>query len=186
MTDWIDYFVYIAFIVGFYWVMPRQLAAWNRLALGERNHEWLAAHPDAPQRYNGSRGYVRISDLIGAAWLAVLTAYQIGALPMPDFGPSGAKWQLLWADHRRGAALRGADRNDRLRPQSSDAARTHERRRRHVLGHRSAPETTARGLRAAGARRDARQLNRGAGSGIDRELPRRRNVALRIDTRART
>jgi hypothetical protein len=95
MTEWIDYAVYVAFIAGFYFAYPRLFASVNRAMLAQRNAVWLASHPEAAQRLSGSRAYLWTWYLCGAAWLAVLTGYQISALPAPVAGPP-EKWQLLW------------------------------------------------------------------------------------------
>ncbi len=98
MSDWIDFCVYAAFIVGFYFVLPRHTRARNRLFLAERNAAWLAAHPNAPSRYNGSRAYLWSCYAFGAAWLGVLCAFQLGMLPEPSppEGQTDLGWQMLW------------------------------------------------------------------------------------------
>jgi len=99
MSDWIDYVIYVTFIASFLILLPKQMSAWNRMVLADRNAAWLAAHPEAPTHYNGSRVHLWVARAIGAAAIAAMTAFQLGLLS--PFGPRANghtpfDWQVLW------------------------------------------------------------------------------------------
>ncbi|GEM_PF-1329747 len=99
MTDWIDFFVYAAFLFALWFVQP---VAQRRLAipfLVDRNPQWVAAHPEAVQAMAHARWRIWLSWALGAASLAVLASYQLGLWqgPPPQPGaPPTMGWMILF------------------------------------------------------------------------------------------
>jgi len=100
MTDWIDYAIYLVFLVTMFFIHPttqRKLAI-PMLMLKDRNAEWLAAHPDVARKVEKRRWNVWLGYVLGAISVGALTSFQIGLWtppPAPD-GTALPNWVILW------------------------------------------------------------------------------------------
>lgn len=99
MTDWIDFFVYAAFLFALWFVQP---VAQRRLAipfLKDRNPDWVAANPDAVRAIERSRWRIWLGWALGALSIGALAAFQtrLWQVPAPPPGaPPLMRWMVLW------------------------------------------------------------------------------------------
>ena len=98
MTDWIDFAIYVVFLVGLWFVNP---TTQQRLAipmLMDRNAEWMMAHPDFVVRLRKRRWNLWLNYALGAASIAVLASLQFGLwVPEGRHGhPAPMRWAVLW------------------------------------------------------------------------------------------
>lgn len=93
VTDWIDYFVYVVFMLVVFFIFP-----WSQKRLGvpmlaDRNAKWVANNPGTLRRMHRIGRWVSwLQYVFGATSLYFLTRIQLRALPegLPE------KWMLLW------------------------------------------------------------------------------------------
>ena len=99
MTDWIDFAVYVTFLIALFFVQPAIQRRMFEPMLIDRNAEWVAAHPDAVRKMVARRWPFRLSYALGAASLAVLAGAQLGLWqpPIMHNGTALPKWMWLWS-----------------------------------------------------------------------------------------
>lgn len=98
MTDWIDYAIYVAFLVAMYFIQPTTQRKLAIPMLRDRNAEWLAAHPDVAHKVEKRRWNLWLGYVLGAISIGVLTSLQLG-LWTPPPAPDGTvlpNWVFLW------------------------------------------------------------------------------------------
>jgi hypothetical protein len=98
MTDWIDYAVYVAFLVTLWFVQPTTQRKLAIPMLKDRNAEWLAAHPDVARKVEKRRWNLWLGYVLGAISIGVLTSFQLGfwTPPAPRYGLPLLSWMVLW------------------------------------------------------------------------------------------
>jgi hypothetical protein len=101
MSDWIDFLVYAAFMVAFWFVLPSVNARLAIPLLADRNRDWLAAHPQVVKKIRDSRWFAWVSYALGAASVALLLSFQLGLWPqtLSPSDPRVENWMVLWNIH---------------------------------------------------------------------------------------
>lgn len=97
MTEWVDFGVYAALIVTYWFVFATWSSQFTVAMVADRNPDWLAAHPEFARQLTGSRWFLWSCYAWGVLSLAVLLALQVGAWPRA-LSPSGSeaeKWMVL-------------------------------------------------------------------------------------------
>jgi hypothetical protein len=97
MTDWIDFALHAIFLAAFWFLFPVVVARAGRLAVADRNADWLSQNPEAAAKLSERATYVRACFVLGAISLALLTACQIGAWPLALSAPrfEAEHWMVL-------------------------------------------------------------------------------------------
>jgi hypothetical protein len=106
MTEWIDFSVYAAMIVAYWFVSASWARAMTLQMVADRNEGWLAANNER------AAALLRGRWMVGSAWfrwacfawgaisLAVLLARQLGAWPASVTAPTGSRhWEALKDAH---------------------------------------------------------------------------------------
>jgi hypothetical protein len=99
MTDWIDYFVYVLFILSVFFVYPWTSTKLTGPMLADRNANWVTENPGAVRRAKKiSHRLLWLHLAFGTASLLALTTLQLGFW-FPTQPPDSrvvAKWLVLW------------------------------------------------------------------------------------------
>lgn len=99
MTDWIDFVVYVVFILSIFFVYPWSQTKLAVPMLADRNAKWVAENAGAIRRMESKgRWLIWLHFAFGAASLAILTSLQLGLWfpPQPGEPPMIEKWMVLW------------------------------------------------------------------------------------------
>ncbi|MDB5350267.1 MAG: hypothetical protein JWN86_1514 [Planctomycetota bacterium] len=97
MTEWVDFFVYGAMIVTYWFVFATWISGFTISMVADRNPDWLAAHPEFARQLIGSRWFLWSCYAWGALSLVVLLAFQIGVWPraISLAALQAPKWMVL-------------------------------------------------------------------------------------------
>jgi hypothetical protein len=101
MTEWIDFSVYAAMTIVYWFGSARWASALALQTVADRNEEWLTANRDRARTLLGSRWLVRSRWFLWScyAWgtvsLAVLLAIQVGV--WPQFLSTATRTSQMWA-----------------------------------------------------------------------------------------
>ena len=97
MSEWVDLSIYIALIAAIWFVLPVWSARFSIALAGDRNREWLAAHPEVRDRLTRSTAFRWIAHAWGAFSFAVLMLFQFDGLPdrvVRTFA-AGERWESV-------------------------------------------------------------------------------------------
>ena len=98
MTDWVDFTIYVAFLVTLWFIQPTTQHKLAIPMLKDRNAEWLAAHPDVVRKLKKRRWNLWLGYVLGTISIGVLASFQFGLWtpPPPRNGTPLLSWMLLW------------------------------------------------------------------------------------------
>lgn len=106
MTEWVDFFVYAAFAVMFWFVCARWSSQLVLPMIGDRNADWLAGNRELAASLLGGRWLVGSSWFLsscyawGAVSLVVLFTAQLGVWPLSLSTAFGSQqWEVLKEAH---------------------------------------------------------------------------------------
>ena len=95
MSLWVDFAVYVAQVLLFWVLLPRQAHSFGVPMIGDRNPEWLAAHPEVRKYFERSRGFLRIWYAWAAICVVVLLLQRLGVWHLGAAPVDASDWQQL-------------------------------------------------------------------------------------------
>jgi hypothetical protein len=94
MSEWIDFAIYVTFIVLIFVLVPRHGRQFTLPMIADRNPQWLADHHDIVVRVERSRWFLHVCYVWAAASIAVLLGVALDLIALP-FGAEAPKWEVL-------------------------------------------------------------------------------------------